>query len=130
MRLLLDTHFVIWLVCDPTQVSTRERDLLSSVEQQLVVSAISLWELRIKADAEQRRGKAVTLMPDRALEFLRGGDIELLDLTPEDCALSLNMPLAHTDPFDGMLLVHAQRFGARLLTRDAKLRSHPLALVP
>ncbi len=53
--------------------------------------------------------------------------VERLPLTEVHAAAALDPPLAHTDPFDELLLVQAQVEGLRLLTRDDKLKSHPHA---
>jgi PIN domain nuclease of toxin-antitoxin system len=52
----------------------------------------------------------------------------LLPLTGEICATALDTPLPHDDPFDELLLIHAQYLGIKLLTRDTKLLDHPLAI--
>ncbi len=52
----------------------------------------------------------------------------ILPLTPDHAITPLDTPLAHTDPFDELLLVQAQVEGLRFLTRDSKLLDHPLAV--
>lgn len=128
MKILLDTHYVIWMVSDPAELTSAETALIRSEASELLVSAISLWELRVKADAERRRGRSGALEPASAIAFIRRADLKLIDLRPDDCVVELRPELKHPDPFDGMLLVHAQQLGARLLTRDGKLHGHPLAL--
>jgi PIN domain nuclease of toxin-antitoxin system len=58
-----------------------------------------------------------------------GNGITLLDLDAAIAIAELVPPLDHTDPFDELLLAHAQQGGYRLLTRDRALASHPVALV-
>ena len=58
MRILLDTHFLIWLATDPGELSTIECQLLSAQEHECLLSTISIWELRVKASAMVRRARA------------------------------------------------------------------------
>lgn len=129
MRVLLDTHFLVWLATGEGKVSAVERDVLQDPDNRILVSVLSLWEIRIKWRTLNRKGKRKgTIGPEDASTFAVRNGFELAALEPDDVILSLDPALHHRDPFDEMLLVHAQRLGARLLTRDDHLVSHPLAL--
>ena len=85
-------------------------------------------ELRIKRRAERRRGKPVSILsPADAIAFCDARRIAIHPFLPDDTTLDLNEEPSHGDPFDEMLLAHTQALQARLLTRDKKLRRHPLA---
>lgn len=128
---MLDTHVLIWLASDRSRLSAIERTAISDTANELIVSAISIWEVRTKSRATVRRGRGETLIDPRAiLRFCSDRQIETISVEPEDCATALIYPISHHDPFDEMILVHAQRVGARLLTRDRDLRHHPLAYHP
>ena len=62
-----------------------------------------------------------------ALLAFRAIQLPNIPLVPDIAATPLSVPIAHKDPFDMLLLVHAQELGMKLLTRDEKLRDHPLA---
>lgn len=128
MRLLIDTHFLSWLALKPKKLDRAEVALMRRSE--LLVSTASIIELRIKwvkfARARHRRDDL--LDPATALEYVIEKGLELLPLTGEVCATSLDTPLPHDDPFDELLLIHAQYLGIKLLTRDTKLLDHPLAI--
>lgn len=129
MRLILDTHFLIWLAINPDEISVRERGILESGNWDLVVSPVSIWELRLKWQARDRHGvRKGVLSPAAGLAFVKAAPIDLVELTTQDFAAGLAVPIPHKDPFDEMLLIHAQQLGVRLLTRDDDLRRHPLAL--
>lgn len=131
MRILLDTHFLIWLATDSEELNAAEIRLLMGQEHDCLLSTISIWELRVKASAMARRGGPVpALLPKDALTFAALNDLPILSPDLDDYAAPLASSLAHTDPFDEMLLVHAQQLGARLLTRDARLSGHALAALP
>ena len=132
MKLLIDTHVLVWFATDRSKLKQGEQDALYDRATELLLSTISLWELRAKVRAERRRDKRdLTLDPSGAIAFCAEANIAIETMTIADL---LEPPLAvdpeHGDPFDEMLLVHAQRLGAKLLTRDGKLLGHPLAYVP
>ncbi|MEG3123814.1 type II toxin-antitoxin system VapC family toxin [Sphingomonas sp. GB1N7] len=129
MRLLLDTHFLIWLVNQPGSISQREYALMARREGPLIVSTITIWELRMKWRSLDRHGKPKgDLSPECGLDFAERNGFTLAPLNPSDCTVEVDPPISHKDPFDEMLLAQAQRLGAKLLTRDTKLLDHPLAI--
>ena len=128
MRVLLDTHILIWLAVDRAQLSYRELAVIENEDAALLLSSISLWELRAKIRSEKRRDRReLNLDPASAITFCEGARIDIDDVRIDDTTLPLAVEPPHGDPFDEMLLVHAQRLGAKLLTRDRKLLGHPLA---
>lgn len=128
MRLLVDTHFLSWLALKPKKIDRREMALMRRSE--LLVSAVTIQELRIKwVKFEHTRHRRDDLLdPVEALTYVGQKALQLMPLTGEVCAMALDTPLLHTDPFDEQLLIHAQHLGVKLLTRDTKLIGHPLAL--
>jgi PIN domain nuclease of toxin-antitoxin system len=127
VSLLLDTHYVYGLSGSPGTISDREAEFLTTYSQPFVVSAVSIWEIRLKwstFDATgKRRGPAD---PKRVLEVLTTDFVDFLLLTPAHAAVELQVPIAHKDPFDELLLAQAQAEGLRLLSRDRMLVGHPL----
>ena len=130
MRLLLDTHILVWLAKRPEKLTIAERASLARPGAQFFVSSASIWELRIKWASRRPTGRHELLEPFEAIAFAERQGFELAALAPADAATSLAMPLEHRDPFDEMLLIHADRLGAKLFTRDRLLVSHPLAYRP
>lgn len=129
MRLLLDTHIVLWLARSPDKLNAAEQALLADVRLERLVSSATIWELRIKWNGRKSNASREGLMdPLAAIAFAEQQDLKLAVLTPIDCATSLDVPLGHRDPFDEMLLIHAMRLDAKLLTRDRLLAGHPLTL--
>ena len=127
MRLLIDTHILIWIARAPDRLNAAESALLGRRGARVLVSAVSIWELRLKWDRSGAARRSELLDPHAALEFAEQAGFELKSLTPTDCAVSLEVPIAHRDPFDEQLLTHAQLLEARLLTRDRLLVGHPLS---
>lgn len=94
----------------------------------LVLSAVSVWELRLKWHSFHISGsRKGPIEPGSIVAFAGAVGWEVMALTARHATCSLTEPLGHKDPFDELLLVQAQEEGPRLLTRDAKLLGHSLA---
>lgn len=128
MRLLLDTHILLWAIVDPGLLSIHEDRLLRATGTEVYVSAVSIWEIRIKSNTFDRSGaRKLETSPLAALAFVGEMGWNMVALTAAHAAAALRDPVPHKDPFDELLLVQAQEDGLRLLTRDRSLAGHPLA---
>lgn len=129
MRLLLDTHIAVWAALDPNALTEAERKRMADAETRLVLSAVAIWELRLKWHSFHiSGGRKGPINPAAVVAFAEAIAWELLPLTASHAAAELAQPLGHKDPFDELLLVQAQEEGMRLLTRDAKLVGHPFSV--
>ena len=128
MTLLLDTHYVFAIASSPGRLTGTEINFLASHPDRFVVSAVSLWEIRLKWDALHGSGdRKGPLDPAQVIQVLAGQSIDFLPLSAAHAATPLREPIPHRDPFDEILLVQAQMEGFKLLTRDVKLLGHSLA---
>ncbi len=129
MKLVLDTHYVYALAGAPVRLSRGEAWFLARRRSALRVSALSLWEIRLKWNARRasgaRKGPAA---PDMVRAMLQELGVPLLDFRPEHACGRLDPPLPHSDPFDEMLLVQAEAEGARLFSRDRSLAGRRLVV--
>lgn len=101
---------------------------MAGTDAPLVLSAVTLWELRLKwASFHISGGRKGPTDPAQVMAFAQAIGWAFLPLTPRHAVAVLAHPIGHDDPFDEMLLVQAQEEGLRLLTRDAKLIGHPFA---
>jgi len=129
VRLLLDTHIAVWAALDADALTKAERQRMADADTPLVLSALSVWELRLKWHSFHITGsRKGPIDPPAVLDFANAMEWELLPLKARHAAASLAQSLAHKDPFDEILLVQAQEEGMRLLTRDFKLTGHPFAV--
>ncbi len=129
MRLLLDTHIAVWAALDPDTLTDAERKRMSDADTQLVLSTVAVWELRLKWHSFHiSGGRKGPIDPAAVVAFAKAIAWEVLPLTAGHAAAELAQPLRNKDPFDELLLVRAQEEGMHLLTRDAKLVGHPLAI--
>ena len=115
MKLLLDTHLLLWAAGAPERLSHRARDLMVNPAHDLVFSVASLWEVAIK----RALGREDFSVDARVLRrgLLDNGYDELPVLGPHALAVE-RLPALHKDPFDRILLAQAQAEAMTLLTAD------------
>lgn len=118
MRLLLDTHVLLWAAAAPRRLDADVRDRLASPENDVLFSAASIWELAIKMQIG-RIDLGVT-PEELAREAVRRG-FEELPVSAAHAAAVRTLPLHHRDPFDRLLVAQALHEPARLLTADRAL---------
>lgn len=115
----------------PGRASDTEKLILSNPNVTVFVSAVSIWEMRIKFAARHPSGTRKSAHdPAAVISVLEEQTVTFLPVTVAHAAATLEAPLSHKDPFDEMLLLQAQEEGLRLLTLDRQLTSHPLAIAP
>ena len=112
MRLLLDSHVVVWWAVYPGRLRTGTRDAIISPENEIFLSAASVWELGLKI----ARGK-LALPGDYAPRLLAHG-FEELAVNITHAARSTTLPPLHGDPFDRLLIDQALEEGLMLVTSD------------
>lgn len=113
----------------PGQFSEDERGFFSEPETHFFVSAASIWEMRLKYRARRvSRERKSPHDPNDVVAVLEAQSISFLPITMAHAAHDLEVPVAHKDPFDELLLVQAQEEGLKLLTADRRLAGHPLAI--
>lgn len=123
MKLLLDTHCLIWLLTDAPQLGTPARRSIADA-QSVWFSDASLWELGLK----WRRGK-IAVQPRRIIKQAIANGLRSLPIHQEPLLLSCEMRQAHTDPFDRLLYAQAKHGDYRLLSIDRKLASLGAAVI-
>lgn len=118
MRILLDTHILVWLMEGNPQLKPRSRALIESAEE-IFASSASVWEIAIKAPL----GKIKT-DPEMLASLLEQAGIVELPVTNKHALAVCKLPLLHRDPFDRLLVAQAIAEPMRLLTADAKLAAY------
>ena len=124
MILLLDAHVVLWAVSDPSRLPATARGAIESPQNDVVVSASSIWELEIKRALSKLRIEVELLAELERVGF------DVLPITAGDATAAARLPLHHRDPFDRMLIAQAQRLGAIVVTRDRALSAYEIDLLP
>lgn len=124
LRLLLDTHVLIWALSDPNRLAARTRTAIETEENDVFVSVVSPWELAIKGAREGLR------LPDDLMVELNRQRFELLPVLLRHTTPIESMPYHHRDPFDRMLVAQAVVDGLTIVTADRKLTNYQVSLLP
>ena len=124
MRLLLDTHVLLWALTRSDRLSCKGWDLLEDEHNPLIVSAVSVWEIAIKHGRGQGYYDAMPMSGKQALAEVRAADFEILVITHEHAAAVDGLPPHHRDPFDRLLVAQSRCESMHLLTHDAKLADY------
>lgn len=122
MKLLLDTHLLLWAAGQPDRLSADARALLEAPENELWFSAASVWEIAIKRGLGREDFRVDVRLLRRGL--LENGYRELPVSSEHAVALD-GLPPIHKDPFDRLLVAQAWVEGVTLLTTDAAVAQYP-----
>jgi PIN domain nuclease of toxin-antitoxin system len=117
LRLLLDTHALLWWLSDSPHLSHEARSAIKS-STAVYVSAATAWEISIK----KARGKLEA--PDDLEDVLRANRFEPLPITMTHACAAGSLPAHHRDPFDRMLVAQARAESLTLVTRDESLKKY------
>ncbi|MFD8147691.1 type II toxin-antitoxin system VapC family toxin [Streptomyces sp. NPDC059708] len=123
MRLLLDTHVVLWWLADSAELSGEIKDLLDT-EPAVYVSAVSPWEIAIKQSLGKLTG------PEDLAERVRDSQFTSLPITAGHGVRAGRLPQHHRDPFDRLLVAQAQIEGLTLVTRDKWIEQYDVRVLP
>jgi PIN domain nuclease of toxin-antitoxin system len=124
LKLLLDTHLVLWWMAgEASRIGRKALAALGSEGVDPIVSAVTIWEAAIK------RGLGKLDSPDDLLPQLERAGVELLPITPRPADLVATLPLHHRDPFDRLLVAQATLEGLALVSDDESLRRYDVEVV-
>lgn len=117
MRLLLDTHALLWWLNDDDKLGDHVRSLILDPENDVLVSTVSLWEITVKL----RIGKLDADI-DEILEILPAQGFGRLQITDAHLLTLRGLPVHHRDPFDHLLMAQAIAEGALFVSQDQHVR--------
>jgi PIN domain nuclease of toxin-antitoxin system len=128
MKLLLDTHMLIWTAGSPDKLSETARALIEDRGNEIAFSAVSIWEIAIKYALKK---------PDFNVDphLVRRGCLDNamteLAMTSAHAIITATLPPLHKDPFDRLLVAQAMAEGVTLLTADETIAQYrgPIRLV-
>ena len=122
MRLLLDTHVLLWWLADDPALSKQARTLIAN-EPEVFASAASAWEIAVK------RALGKLEAPEDLESALEASGIQRLPIDFEHATVAGGLPRHHDDPFDRMLVAQAQREGLTLLTSDVRISRYAVPVL-
>lgn len=121
MKILIDTHALIWWLHEPENLPKKARKILSDVQTTVLVSAAVAWEIAIKANIGKLRPLELAL--DLSHRVAEEGFFEE-PITIEHSVRAGFLPLHHRDPFDRLLVAQAQALNIPILSGDETLRRY------
>ena len=122
MKLLIDTHLLLWAGLDPDRLPPIARTMMRDLENEPFFSAVSIWEIAIKFELGR---------PDFRVDpslFRRGlldNEYAELPVTSRHATAVATLPRLHRDPFDRVLVAQAQSEEIQLLTADPQIGQYP-----
>jgi PIN domain nuclease of toxin-antitoxin system len=124
VKILLDTHALLWWLFDDPQLSNAARKAIKDPENTVLVSSASVWEIATK----YRLGK---LPEARAAAedlpgLLRRGNMDVLPITLDHALAAGSLPGLHRDPFDRMLITQSQLEAIPIVTLDPAFSEFPI----
>lgn len=122
MRLLLDTHILLWALADDPRLGLRHREMLNGAAE-LYLSAASVWEISIKRSLGKLKA------PDELIETARQAGCRPLTITWAHADAAGALPAHHADPFDRLLIAQAQIEAMTLVTADRAFASYGVRVV-
>jgi PIN domain nuclease of toxin-antitoxin system len=117
---LLDAHAVLWWLADDPQLSAAARSAIHEPNNEVLVSAATVWEIEIK------RALGKLEAPTDLVTAIEASDLGQLPVTLRDGAAAASLPPHHRDPFDRMLVAQAARLGAIVISRDGAFDAYRL----
>jgi PIN domain nuclease of toxin-antitoxin system len=125
MKLLLDTHSLLWHLHGDTRLSMKARQLLTDPKNSFFLSMATVWEIAIKSGLKKLTLKVAysALIPQAVAMY----PLRLLPITLDDCSHYETLPFPvpnHRDPFDRMLITHALRNNLSVVGNDAKFDAY------
>lgn len=124
MRLLLDTHVLLWWLADDPSLAREAGDAIADPAAAVFVSAATAWEIAIK----QSLGKLDA--PNDLERQVEVNRFEPLSITIGHAYSAGTLPRHHDDPFDRMLVAQALAEGLMIVTRDPRLGTYGVPTLP
>jgi PIN domain nuclease of toxin-antitoxin system len=119
MKLLLDTHVLIWCMTNDRKLPARAKELIENTKNEVLVSAVSLWEIAVKEGLGR-----ISISQSELRKSIIEGDFEQLPITFDHCEQLASLPQIHRDPFDRMLVAQSKAEPAILVTHDKTLGAY------
>lgn len=126
MRLLLDTHVLVWCLSGDRKLPPATAELIRDPATDVYFSAVSIWEVAIKSALGKMRADANVM-----LKYLVDEGFKELPVMARHTVATVTLPMHHRDPFDRLLVAQSRMESLRLLTDDRimALYGEPVVLV-
>ncbi|MCL2108791.1 MAG: type II toxin-antitoxin system VapC family toxin [Oscillospiraceae bacterium] len=125
MKLLLDTHTVLWYANEHEQLSQKAKEHIFNENNPLYMSIASAWEVAIKCSINKLtefRGGV-----DIFLDNIKDSPIEIIGVLPRHVKIVETLPFIHRDPFDRIIIATALAENMTILTADGDIKNYDVA---
>jgi PIN domain nuclease of toxin-antitoxin system len=122
VKLLLDTHVVLWQLSGVQRLGVRASETIASAAE-LAFSVVSFAEIGVKAAI------GTLVVPDDLHAHVVGTGLRVLGLSADHGLAVASLPLHHRDPFDRLLVAQARHEGLTLVSADTRLRAYDVAVI-
>ena len=127
MKLLLDTHALIWWSFGEKPLPRKVEGLVNDPRTEVFVSAAAFWEIAIKVG---RNKLEIPLSPEVLLSHVQSQtQAQILEMTAEHGVVAGGLPAQHQDPFDRMMVAQCIVERLHLVTDDAAIRKYPVQVI-
>ncbi len=126
MKILLDTHVLLWMLSRAERLSETARSLISDQDNELLFSVAAYWEIGIKVSIG-KLGLSDDWQETIPTEMARN-EIAWLPISPAHIHAVSKLPWMHRDPFDRLLVAQAQTEELTLLTNDAAFSGYDVVV--
>jgi PIN domain nuclease of toxin-antitoxin system len=127
MNLLLDTHTFVWWRDDPAKLSIDAFEALSTLENDVFISTVVVWEIQIKLALDKIKLKWP--LKDSIEVERKANGFRVLPVSLEHSLYIDKLPMVHKDPFDRMLIAQAMVEGLTIVSRDARFSDYEAKLL-
>lgn len=124
MKLLLDTHILLWWFADDPKLPGPAAGAIADGDSWVAVSAASGWEIAIKKAAGRLEA------PDDLVEAIEASDFDAVSISPAHALAAGALPAYHADPFDRMIIAQARAEALTVVTADRRFSAYDVALLP
>ncbi len=127
MRVLLDTHALLWFLLADHKLSQRAQEMISDAETVVEISPASYWEIAIKISLGKYE------LPEPYAQFMERelmiNDFSILPILPRHTALLTNLPFHHRDPFDRLLIAQSMAEVIPLVSCDQNFDAYAISRI-
>ena len=127
MRVLLDTSVFLWFIAGSDKLTNNARNIINDINNELVLSVASLWEIAIKASI----GKITLMQPFGQLipDQLKNNGIAVLPIELKHLSAMIELPFHHRDPFDRLIIAQGIAEGFSIISSDSHFRKYTVEVL-
>lgn len=124
MKILLDTHALLWWLTDSDRLGNEARNLVADPANDILVSTASFWEIAVKIRVGRLRADL-----DEIMTAVSSEGFTLLEIAPSHYRTLMTLPVHHRDPFDHLLIAQAIAEKAVFLSEDGRVSAYPVRVM-